>query len=160
MFVKQVTYTDFNGETRIENCRFNLTEAELTQMVVESEGGLDKRLERLLERKDTPALMEFTKDLIHRSYGEISPDGRRFIKVDPVTKVCLADEFEQTEAYSKIFMDLMNDHNFTSEFIRNVVPKKMAEKLPSMEAAIKDSPYFTPEQKTALIETQGTISNA
>lgn len=127
MYVKKVTYTDYNGDERTETCMFNLSKAELSQMQMEQVGGLDARLAKMIEMHDAPSIMKTIKDLLHRSYGQKSEDGRRFIKVDPATGVCLADEFEQTEAYSQIYMDLCTNAEMTAEFIANVVPKDVAE---------------------------------
>ncbi len=127
MYIKKVTYTDYDGVERTETCMFNLTKAELSQMQMEQAGGLDARLTRMLEMQDAPSIMKTIKELLHRSYGEKSPDGRRFIKVDPATGIHLADEFEQTEAYSQIYMELCTNAEMTADFIANVVPKDVAE---------------------------------
>lgn len=127
MYVKKVTYKDYDDIERTETCMFNLTKAELSQMQMEQAGGLEKRLTKMIELQDAPSLMRTIKDLLHRSYGEKSDDGRRFIKVDPTTGVHLADEFEQTEAYSQIYMELCTNAEAAAEFIANVVPKDIAE---------------------------------
>lgn len=127
MYVKKVTYEDYNGIEITETCMFNLTKAELSQMQMEQAGGLEKRLTRMIEMHDAPAIMKTIKDLMHRSYGQKSDDGRRFIKIDPVTGIHLADEFEQTEAYSQIYMELCTNSEAAAEFIANVVPKDVAE---------------------------------
>ncbi len=127
MYVRKITYKDYNDTEITETCMFNLTKAELSQMQMEQAGGLEQRLTKMIEMHDAPSLMKTIKDLMHRSYGQKSDDGRRFIKVDPITGARLADEFEQTEAYSQIFMDLCTNSKAAAEFIANVVPKDIAE---------------------------------
>ena len=61
------------------------------------------------------------KDIILRSYGEKSPDGRRFIKSKEIT-----DAFAQTEAYSDLFMELATDAEAASDFINAIVPQDMS----------------------------------
>ncbi len=127
MYVRTITYKDYNDTEITETCMFNLTKAELSQMRMEQAGGLENKLTKMIEMHDAPSIMKTIKDLLHRSYGQKSDDGRRFIKVDPITGIHLADEFEQTEAYSIIYMDLCTNAEATAEFITNVIPKDVAE---------------------------------
>ena len=45
MLTKEITYTDYDGNTRTETHRFNLTTTELMEMQVSVEGGLTKMIE-------------------------------------------------------------------------------------------------------------------
>ena len=124
MYKKIITYTDYNGYERTEEFLFNLTEAEIAEMEMSKKGGLTNTLQRLIRTEDAPEIAKIFKDLILRSYGEKSDDGRRFIKTKEK-----ADEFSQTEAYSKLYMELAFDDKAAAEFINNIIPKSMAEQL-------------------------------
>ena len=124
MYKKNITYTDYNGHERTEEFLFNLTEAEIAEMEMSKKGGLTNTLQRLIRTEDAPEIAKIFKDLILRSYGEKSDDGRRFIKTKEK-----ADEFSQTEAYSKLYMELAFDDKAAAEFINNIIPKSMAEQL-------------------------------
>lgn len=132
MYVKKVTYVDYDDVERTETFMFNLSKAELTMMQMEEVGGLEKRLQKLIETHNTPQIMNTFRDLLHRSYGEKSPDGKRFVKSEE-----LATAFEQTEAYSQIFMELCTDAEAAAEFIASVVPKDIAAEIKKAEAAMK-----------------------
>lgn len=147
MFVKKVTYEDYNGTEITETCMFNLTKAELTQMNMEKAGGLEQKLTRMIEMRDASSIMHTIKDLMHRSYGQKSDDGRRFIKIDPATGICLADEFEQTEAYSQIYMELCTNAEAAAEFIANVVPKDVAEAAKKYENEHPELKLLTGSEK-------------
>ena len=67
-------------------------------------------------------LVDIFKDLIRRSYGEISPDGRRFCKTDDKGRP-LFQQFEETEAYSILFMELATDDKKAAEFIKGIIPE-------------------------------------
>ena len=71
-----------------------------------------------------PSMIEIFKDLLLMSYGEKSPDGRRFIKT-----AALKEAFKQTEAYSMIFMKLVTDAEAAAKFINGIIPAKAAEEL-------------------------------
>lgn len=125
MLKKTITYTDYNGNSRTEDFYFNLTEAEVTEMELSVNGGLAEMIKRIVAAQDSKQIIEIFKDIIMRAYGEKSPDGKRFIKTQEVK-----DNFVQTEAYSKLFMELATDDKAAAEFINGIVPAKI-ETLPS-----------------------------
>ena len=96
MYKKEMTYTDYNGNVRTENFYFNLTKAEVIEMELEVAGGLEAYINKIVAEQDLPRLIKIFKDLLLRSYGEKSLDGKRFIKSDE-----LRTAFSQTEAYSR-----------------------------------------------------------
>lgn len=122
MLKKTITYTDYDDVVRTEDHYFNLSKAELIMMDSSVVGGLKQRLERIIQSKDNVAIMEVFKDLIHRSYGRKSDDGKRFIKSEE-----LSTEFEQTEAYSELVMELLSDPDKAAAFINAIMPKGLAQ---------------------------------
>lgn len=123
MLKKTVSYTDYDGNERTEDFYFNINKAELTMMEMSEHGGLEKKLDRIIKSQDAPEIMNTFKELILSSYGTKSPDGKRFIKSKE-----LRDEFEQTEAYSIIFMEILTDPNASSAFISGILPKDLTNK--------------------------------
>lgn len=124
MIKKTITYTDYDGESRTEDFYFNLSKAELVEMAYGTTGGLEKKLKKIIDARDNKELMDIFKDLILRSYGEKSLDGRRFVKSKE-----LAEQFAQTEAYSELFMELATSDKAASEFINGIVPAAIAEEI-------------------------------
>lgn len=119
MISKSITYIDYNGNERTETHWFNMNDAEIMDMELSITGGMSKMIEQIIEAQDTPALMKVFKDLILKSYGVKSPDGKRFIKSDEITL-----EFTQTEAYVKLYTTLANNTKEAIEFINGVIPNK------------------------------------
>ena len=117
MFKKTIEYTDFNGEARKEDFYFNLTKAELLEMQLSASGGLQGYLMRIIETKDMPKLVEIFKEIIMKSYGEKSIDGRQFVKNDEVR-----ERFACSPAYSELFMELATNEEAAAEFINNLLP--------------------------------------
>lgn len=124
MLKKTIKFVDYDGNEREEDFFFNLTQAELTTMQMSEVGGLEKKLENIIKAQDAPRIMEMFRDIIRRSYGVKSPDGRRFIKSAEIS-----DEFEQTEAYSILFMELCTDAEAASAFVNGILPKNLAEEV-------------------------------
>lgn len=119
MLKKTVTYTDYDGVERTEDFCFNLSESEMVEMELGVEGGWRARMQRIIDAKDGPTIMREFKKLIMMSYGEKSADGKRFIKSKE-----LSEAFSQSEAYNKIFMEIVTDSKAAAEFANGLVPSK------------------------------------
>jgi hypothetical protein len=117
MLKKTINYVDFDDNKRTEDFHFNLTKAEVTEMELSTDGGLVKMIEKVVSTQDSKRIIEIFKDLILRSYGEKSPDGKRFIKTQE-----LRDAFSQTEAYSELFMELATNADAASAFVNGIIP--------------------------------------
>lgn len=126
MLKKTITYTDYDGNQRTEDLYFNMSKAELMELEMSTPGGFAEMCQRAMAKQDAPALMKIFKDLIVKSYGEKSADGKRFAKTD-VNGNSLADEFLQTEAYSVLFMELFSSTEAATEFFTGVIPADVAD---------------------------------
>lgn len=120
MITKTIKYTDYNGVEREEKFLFNLSKAELMEMEMGTTGGLAETIQKIVDAKDAPAIIKIFKDLVLKSYGEKSADGKRFIKSKE-----LSEAFAQTEAYSILFMELATDDKAAAEFVKGIVPSDM-----------------------------------
>lgn len=130
MLKKTITYMDYNGMERTEDFYFNLTEAEIMEMEMGTSGGFAEMIQRIVAAKDAPSIIKTFKDIIIKAYGQKSPDGRRFIKSD-----ALREEFEQTEAYSKLFMELATDDKAAAAFVNGIIPNTEKKQTPATIAA-------------------------
>ena len=129
MFKKTVTYEDYKGNTRTEDFYFNLNKAELVELELSTKGGLTVMMDRIIADQDNATLFKIFKDLVSKSYGVLSDDGRKFIKNQEVL-----DDFMQTEAYSIIFSELATNEEAAAEFFNNVIPQNLAKELAEEEA--------------------------
>lgn len=117
MLKKTITFKDYNGNDRTEDFYFNLNQAEVTEMELSVSGGLVEMIKRIVAAQDGKQIIGTFKDLILKAYGVKSPDGRKFIKNQEVR-----DDFAQTEAYSKLFMELATDADAAGEFVKGIIP--------------------------------------
>ena len=120
MLKKTVTYVDYNGVERTEDFYFNLSKAEVAEMELSVQGGFSKMLEEIVASKDNVQIVNLFKQIVLKSYGEKSQDGRRFIKSDEI-----AQAFAQTEAYSEIFMELALDEKKAADFVNGIMPANL-----------------------------------
>ena len=104
MLKKTMQTVDFGGTERTETYYFNLTKAEIMEMQLGTEGGFVEMIHRIVDAKSQLELAEMFKKIICKSYGVLSPDGRKFIKNQAVL-----DDFMATQAFSDLYMELVGD---------------------------------------------------
>lgn len=143
MYKKTVTYTDFDGNERIEDLYFNLTKTELidfalslpdnvSDSMTENSDSMDtdKAVTKVLSAFRTKSIFKFLQDLILKSYGIRTDEGRRFAKTDS-NGMPLANSFKETMAFEAIMDEFTTDDNAAAEFINRIIPKKIADNMPS-----------------------------
>ena len=117
MLKKTIAYKDYDNNDRVEDFYFNLSKAEILEMEYGTTGGMTKIIEQMVATQDTARIMKMFKEIIMRAYGEKTLDGKRFVKSPE-----LAEAFTQTEAYSELFMELVQDPDKFAQFIKAVIP--------------------------------------
>ena len=120
MLKKVIKYVDYNGVEREESFYFNLSKSEIMEMQLGITGGMTEMLNKIIEEKDGKKIVEVFKDIILKSYGEKSPDGKRFVKSKE-----LAEAFSQTEAYSELFIELSTEANSAAAFVNGIMPESI-----------------------------------
>lgn len=124
MLEKQITFPDYRGRMITETFYFNLNKPELAELALSRNGGMEEYIKEIIDAKDNAALLETFKRIIQMSVGRLSENGRRFEKSQDIT-----DDFMQTEAYTELFMELVQNADAAAEFIKGIVPEDMMEKL-------------------------------
>lgn len=117
------TYTNFNDEEVTETFYFNLTKAELAEMDISSYG-LGDYIKKIVDSKDRRELINLFKELLVKSYGIKSEDGREFRK-----NQAIRDRFTSTNAYSEIFMELATDEEAAAKFVEGIMPRDIQNKI-------------------------------
>ena len=133
MIKKTITYVDFDGNERTEDMYFNMTKSELVAFSFDMPEAITENVpktadadveavgRKIAEKLGSSGIFKFVTDLVAKSYGVKSEDGRRFIKSKQ-----LSEEFTQTIAYDEFIMELFSDDKKASEFINAVIPSNMA----------------------------------
>lgn len=130
MLKKTVTYTDYNGVERTEDFYFNLTRSELMEMHLTTEGGMDEKINSIIKAKSQRELEKLFKEILLKSYGKKSPDGRLFMKNDEIRA-----EFEASPVYDELYMKLFTDENAAADFVNGVIPQVQPQANPAMQMA-------------------------
>ena len=130
MYKKTMKTIDFGGTKRVEDYYFNLTAAELMEMQLSTEGGFKEMIERIVNAQNQTEMTELFKKMICKSYGVLSPDGRKFIKNQAVL-----DDFLATQAYSDLYMEMLTNTDAATEFFNNVIPQDLEKKAAAAQSA-------------------------
>jgi hypothetical protein len=120
MLKERIKYIDYNDIEREEDFYFNLTSAEVTEMELSTTGGLVEKINKIVQAQDGAEIIKLFKELIFKAYGEKSPDGRRFVKSEELSKA-----FSETPAYSILYMRLSTSADEAGKFINGIVPKEL-----------------------------------
>lgn len=132
MLVLKETYTDWNGVERTEEVCFNLTKSELMQMEASEDGGLQKKIQSIIDSQDVNQIMTWFKEILLKSYGVISDDGKRFRKNDEIRAA-----FEESPIFDNLFMRLATDADAANKFINGIIPKDLVPNGPQAIPANK-----------------------
>lgn len=131
MFTKQITYTNFDGQEVTENLYFHLTKTEMMKLETSVVGGLSNKVFRLmgitkdkakdantknLQEKNVPEMVNVFETLILSGYG-IKTDTGSFIKNEQIK-----EEFKCSEAYSTLFIELMENPEECANFFKALIP--------------------------------------
>lgn len=148
MLKKIITYKEpFSDEERTEDFYFHLSRAELVELELSHDGGLSESLQRIIAASDGKGIVAEFKNLILASYGVRSNDGKnRFIKNQE-----LRDEFESTEAYSVLFMELATDAGAATEFVNGIIPQDMVEEATAQVTAGSQPAEEEPKQAKRVV---------
>lgn len=125
MLKKTITFEDFNGVTRTEDHYFHLSKSELTKLEMGIKGGFTEMVQRIVQAQDAPEIIRVFEELIQKSYGVRTADGRGFTKRKEDLEAFMA-----TPAYDQLFMELAFDDKAAAEFINGVVPKDVSQQNP------------------------------
>lgn len=131
MIKKTVTYTDFNGVERTESFYFGLTESELLDMEVEADGGITDYYQRIVDAKDSKAIVREVKNLLIRSYGEKDSDGKYFMKTPEIAK-----RFECSAAFVALYKELATDANAAAAFCNGIMPSTLHADAEAVKKAV------------------------
>lgn len=123
MLKETIKYVDFNGTEREEDYYFNLTKTELIRMEMNKNGSLTGLLTKITKANDMPEIFEAMENLILKSYGEKSTDGRRFDKSEEISA-----NFMNSLAYDVLFDKLTTDANYAYKFLMGILPAELADK--------------------------------
>lgn len=129
MLQRDITFEDFDGNEVTETFYFNLTKAELIKMQIAVKGGMKTYFEIIIKKEDEAAIIDAFDKILLASVGK-KADGR-FIKTQEVI-----DNFRFSGAYEVLFMQLLTDAKYSSEFVEAVMPQALIEQVHAQQTSV------------------------
>lgn len=117
MLEKKIKYTDLRGNEKEDTYMFHLNKSELLKLEMSVPGGFTAKVNKMVDKENAPEIVETFENFILSSYGEVSEDGKSFIKNKELT-----ENFKNSEAYSELFMELISSPEAAKAFVSGVVP--------------------------------------
>lgn len=121
-----ISYVDYNGTERSEEFYFNLTRAECIKIHNQTPGGLSAVLDKIVKANDAGVIQATFEDLLGRSYGVKSDDGRRLVKGRNLEHFVA---FQETPAYDELICKLISVPGYAAEFFNDVIPTEQIKDL-------------------------------
>lgn len=124
MYVMKVNYTNVDGGITEETLLFHMSTRDWIKADADKKptGGYDKFIEDNIsdEQTDPVKVLTVLEDIVKRSYGFRSEDGKKFIR-DPAK----TEEFMDSLAYDAFLDDMLIKPGVSQDFIKNVLPKNI-----------------------------------
>lgn len=127
MISKTLTYLDFNGDKHTREFWFHLSVPEITKLQFkDKDQTMFDALVKMTEEENAREVLDLLETMVRAAVGQRSENGARLTKNDDIR----AELFE-TEAYSVLFEQLLQDPDEVARFLQGVLPKSLAEKTKS-----------------------------
>lgn len=141
MLKKTISYETFDGDKITEDFYFHLSRSEILEFEYSLDGGLEGTVARFAKSDDVGGMYALFKDLILKSYGVKSDDGKRFVKV--VDNQRLSDLFVETNAFEELITEVTTNADAAVAFFNGIVPADVA------AAAAEEAKKTEAQNKTA-----------
>lgn len=136
MLKKTIKYIDLAGNLITEDFYFNLNKAEIAEMGFGPEGeSLMDQFKEIVKSEDASRILTAFKTIIGKAYGQRSEDGKSFAKSEK-----LSAWFLGTDAYSELFLELIQDANLAAAFMRGIMPSDILSKIDTSAINLNEEP--------------------
>jgi hypothetical protein len=121
MISKTVTFQDFSDppKTVTEKHWFNMTRQQMIEWEARTGEGILEYFTRISQSGNKEALYDAFEDILLRSYGIKSDDGREHTKSPEISQA-----FKNSAAYDEFFMEFFTDESKALEFLKGILPKQ------------------------------------
>ncbi len=139
MLKQTIHYIDYNDQPREVTEFFHLNEAEIVDMQAKSVNGIQADMQEAILSNDAGRVLDFIKDLVHRSYGKKSADGVTFEKSPEILQ-----RFINSAYYSDFLLGLIQDNGQKGQdFVRGIMPAKLVERAAAQVQGQNAAPFDT-----------------
>jgi len=120
MIVKSITFKDFRDQKVTEEFYFHLSVRRFRKWNKDRGGDLMKYLKEVDAKQDSLEALDFIEELIARSFGTRSEDGRHFDQDEAAT-----EEFLESPAYDALLAELGSSKEAAGEFVSGIFTSEL-----------------------------------
>jgi len=124
MIKKTIKYRDLDGNELEEDFYFNLSKSELGEMMLRANGDIRDQLKAVIATEDNSVIYDKFKEILSSAFGRRSESGKAIIK-----KPEYWEEFEGSEAWDNLFMEMFTDAAFAAKFISAMMPADLGDNV-------------------------------
>lgn len=129
MYKIHFKYVDFNETEREEDALFHYSTDEILSIMASKNEGFLEWMKKAASTNNTSELMPVFRQVVLGAYGEISPDGRRFIKSPEMSKA-----FSETPMFTQLIESFFENTQNAVEFFNKVgAPVEKKRTAPKIE---------------------------
>jgi len=138
MLTKTITFEGLEGPIT-ETYLFHITQAQILELNLpyineddadpDAPSGMAKALQTIIDTNDNLRIYQEFKRIVLMAVGKKSEDGKRFLKTEEIRQ-----DFENTEAYSELIIELMEDPEKAAKFFQGIMPAKLQEEAARQNA--------------------------
>lgn len=128
MIKKVITYEDFEGNERKKEFYFHMNQVEFSKLNGEVPGGLEKRIQEIIDDKDEDAMLRLIDLVVSRSYGEKDDEDGGFTKIGKNGRP-LYEKFINTGAYDKLIIELIQSESNITKFLTGIMPNEVQTRI-------------------------------
>lgn len=128
MFKHTVKYEDYNGDAHEKDIYFNISMPEMMKLEHSVPGGYGQYLETIAKEQDPKKIWDTFETLVDISYGEKSPDGERFLKVDENGRR-LVNSFKESPVFEAFMLEILTNEDLAAEMVNRMIPEKALRQL-------------------------------
>lgn len=133
MLRKTIKFQDIDGVEQEEDFYFHLTKAELIKLQITQDGSLEENLKTIGKSGNPKLILTVFEEIIRSAYGVRTPSGG-FVKREEDWL-----EFKSSEAYSELFMELVTDASYASQFVAGIMPANMSSEVEKAVASMTET---------------------
>lgn len=126
MISKTIKYEDFEGNEIEKTFHFHISKAELAELNIQEDGTTLADSIATITRSETGIreVLDIFKMVVTEAVGRRSEDGSRFAKSDDARS-----EFLDTDAYSELLFNMLDDPDFATRFIQGILPTSVQKEI-------------------------------
>ena len=133
MIKKEIEFEKWDGTRTKKTFYFHLSKIAMARLNFSKKQGIEEWVKEAIKKEETLEILKTFEQLISVTYGVPHEDGEQFVQSEELSKA-----FMNTDAYSELVFELLNDVNAAAEFIKGIAPKDAQANIPDLREGVNE----------------------